>query len=121
VKPNKPRKIRTIPEKFAHHDVADEAIQVINQNRKLSPEEVFDLLPYIGYIYIDVDGEFDNWWYDSNDDTIRGKVVRVNEKTVEYYHYDSHHNAIVKMSPKFEGFEVFGNNLQRTVDNSFRT
>lgn len=104
--------IRTIPEKYGHHDVYYEAINMINVNKKLDPEKLFDLVPYVDILYIPFTHEFDEWWHDSNEDTlIKSKILRVNDTTVDLIHYDSHNNILVFRRPEFNGFMVEGNKL----------
>ena len=80
---------------------------------KEDPYDLFDKIPYIGYLRIQCTSEFGSWWYDSNDDWIQAKVVRVNEETVELFHYDSHHHDVVRLTPKFKDFRVRGNVLEK--------
>lgn len=53
---------KTIPEKYGHHDVFDKARQMIYDNHKIDHKDLFRMLPYIGFLRIDVTSEFAEWW-----------------------------------------------------------
>jgi len=109
----KQRHIKTIQEKYGYRNVYDLAIEVLNANYKMDKEELFDLLPYVGYLRIDVNNENDRWWYYTDEDIVNAKILRVNDLTVDLCHYDSHHHQISFCTPDFQGFVVEGNILKK--------
>ena len=110
----KKRHIKTFPEKYSNDDVFDEAAVAASlEYGKLDSEEIFNKLPYIGYLRIDVlNCDTNSWWYDTNSEgQIRAKILVVDDKVVKYCHYDSHHHQISWMTKEHEGIAVEGNAL----------
>lgn len=109
----KKRHIKTFLEKYSNDDVHQAAIEYRDANRKkLSPTEMFEGLPYIGVMYIHVNSDYAGWWYDSNDDFIKAKIMNVTEDRVYHAHYDSHHHDMVILSQPHAGFVLEGNVLK---------
>ena len=109
----KQRHIKTFLEKYGNGDMYQEAIDASFDNRKLDNEEQFNKLPYLGYLRIEVDGLYSSWWHESNEDWTVAKILRVNEDTVDYVVWDSHHYTYWWATKKFEGFHVEGNVLRK--------
>jgi len=111
----KDRYVKTIPEKYGNNDVYQEAINSYTRNFKgLDDKEIFALLPYAGYLRIEITYEFADWWYDANDEEwSNAKVLRVNETegTIDFAIIDSHNGGVGFMKRHYDGFAVRGNVL----------
>ena len=108
------RTVKTIPEQYdiGNDVIFNEAIRLIVNNKKLSDDELFRKLPFIGYLYIPATYEFKSWWYDTNADIVKAKVVMVDSDTVTYYHIDDHNSGIALMRSLYANFRVKSNTLQ---------
>ena len=121
----KQRHIKTFEEKYGVRSVYSECMDVIHANRKnVNPEEVFEKLPYLGYLYVPVARRYRDWWYDTNkfigneefkDSHIKSKVVEVSHRGhIKIAQIDDHHsNLMVLDNPRLESisYRVKGNVL----------
>ena len=115
----KKRHIKTFEEKYGLRSVYDECVDMMIKMQKKGiddPEKVFAKLPYLGYLYIPINGKNHRWWYyTERTDRIRAKVLEVDRwGHVKLAHIDDHHDRVVTIetpSNEFDTHRVKGNVL----------
>ena len=114
----KERHIKTFPEKYGTNDVREEADEFIRTNRnKMSGDEIFNKLPYLGYFRIDTENrDLSWWWHETEEDWIVAKVLYVDEDFVYYSYFDTHHYTLSYAVEKYFGFVLRGNVLEKVSD-----
>lgn len=109
----KERHKKSFLEKYGNVNQSYPVKQFLDNVKRTTPDiELFEKIPYIGYLRIEIKSEFADWWYDSDDDWVQAKVINIDENMVEIIHYDSHHHQMVRRIVDSTGFYVEGNVLR---------
>lgn len=110
----KSRHVKTIQDKYGIASVLDEVVPFFES---IKPDddhlEAFEKCPYIGYLYVPAESDFNRFYYYTEDfDMIRSKVVQVDEDCVWLVHYDDHHRDLCYLrNVPTDGYLVQGNEL----------
>lgn len=110
----KQRHIKTFQEKFGIRSVLSEYNATFKEHRKLEYKDdvsLFSKLPYLGYLYVDAVYDTREFWYDTNLDRIRTKVIEVNEHNVILSMIDDHNGGIALITAKTNHARIKGNVL----------
>ena len=115
------RHIKTFVQKYGIGDKVDECHKVFKAMKdEPNPDRVFNHLPYLGYIYIDVKNpEFRDWWgYTEDTDLIRAKIIKVDRwDYITIAHIDNHHQVVrLHEIRRADTFRVKGNVLIKETD-----
>jgi len=95
----KKRHIKTFAEKYGIRSVYSECWEIMSECRRIktpyTDEELFAKIPYLGYLYVPVSQKNGRFWYDTNLDRIRAKVIEVDHYGhVKLAHIDDHNGGI---------------------------
>ncbi len=110
----KERHKKTFLEKYGNDNQSYPVKRFLDNVKQTTPDiELFEQIPYIGYLRIEIKSDFADWWYDSNDDWVQAKVINIDKNMVEIIHYDSHHHCMARRIVDSTGFYVEGNVLRQ--------
>jgi hypothetical protein len=110
----KDRHIKTFEEKYGLRSIVDEYWATFKEHRKLeyvNDKKLFSMLPYLGYLYVDVNYDLTDFWYDSDLDRIRAKVIKVSHDEVLLSMIDDHNGGIATILAPIKHHKIKGNVL----------
>lgn len=117
----KKRTYKTIPEKYGISSVRKEVDEFISRFKKsgIDSLENFDLLPYLGILYVPYEQPFLELIYSGEDGELikdgrefkKFKVIEVTEENWTISHWDDHHHNIVIWKKDHNKYLVEGNEL----------